>query len=66
MPLRADNVTDVETVIQLVKLQQQYIMNIEGIHVYNIKRLDWVLPHMDGINFKKHLLEARHKKIRAF
>ena len=62
MPLRADNVTDVETVIQLVKLQQQYIMNIEGIHVFNIKRLDWVLPHMDGINFKKHLLEARHKK----
>ena len=61
MPLRADNMTKEETVAKLVKLQQNFIQTMDVIHLFNIKKLDWILPNL-STRFSSHLLEAKHKR----
>ena len=62
MPLRSDYTTSEETLFQLVQLQQRYLANIDAIHIFNIKEVDWLLPKKE-VSFKTHLLEARHSVV---
>ena len=61
MPLRADNMTEEETVAKLVKLQQNFLQTIDVIHLFKIKKLDWILPNL-STRFSSHLLEVEHKR----
>ena len=60
MPLRPDEVTDAEIIGKLVALQQKFLNKMDAIHLFNIRRVDWMVPTMK-VTFRENLLNARHR-----
>ena len=58
MPLRPDEVTDEEMIGKLVALQQKFLNKMDAIHLFNISRVDWMVPTMKA-TFRENLLNAR-------